>query len=63
VLEGAAKPRGGYAKPWGAPDPLLNFIDAMVGMFEAPWTPVDARTRVSEIGDYFAVSANNGRNA
>jgi len=39
VLEGAAKPRGGYAKPWNTPDPLQNFIDAMVGMFEAPWTP------------------------
>jgi AcrR family transcriptional regulator len=38
VLEGAAKPRGGFAKPWDAPDPQLNFIDAMVGMFEAPWT-------------------------
>ena len=38
VLEGAAKPGGGFAKPWSRPDPLRNFIDAMVGMFEAPWT-------------------------
>jgi AcrR family transcriptional regulator len=37
VLEGAARP-GGPAKPWNSPDPLSNFIDAMVGMFEAPWT-------------------------
>ena len=41
VLEGAAKPNGGYAKPWDTPDPLRNFIDAMVGMFEAPWTDAD----------------------
>jgi AcrR family transcriptional regulator len=38
VLEGAARPGGGFAKPWSHPDPLCNFIDAMVGMFEAPWT-------------------------
>jgi AcrR family transcriptional regulator len=38
VLEGAAIEAGGYAKPWDSPDPLRNFIDAMVGMFEAPWT-------------------------
>ena len=38
VLEAAAKPGGGFAKPWNRPDPLRNFIDAMVGMFEAPWT-------------------------
>jgi hypothetical protein len=38
VLEGATKPNGGYAKPWDAPDLLQNLIDAMVGMFEAPWT-------------------------
>ena len=38
VLEAAAKPGGGYAAPWSGPDPLLNLIDAMVGMFEAPWT-------------------------
>ncbi len=38
VLEGAVLPGGGYAKPWNRPDPLRNFIDAMVGMFEAPWT-------------------------
>jgi AcrR family transcriptional regulator len=41
VLEDAAKPNGGYAKPWNAPDPLRNFIDCMVGMFEAPWTGGD----------------------
>ena len=40
VLEEAAKPGGGYAPPWNGPDPLRNFIDAMVGMFEAVW---DAR--------------------
>jgi AcrR family transcriptional regulator len=38
LLEGVAKPGGGYAPPWSRPDPLRNFIDAMVGMFEAPWT-------------------------
>ena len=38
VLEEAAKPGGGFAEPWSSPDPLRNFIDAMVGMFEAPWT-------------------------
>jgi AcrR family transcriptional regulator len=38
VLEGAARPGGGYVKPWTSPDPLRNFIDGMVGMFEAPWT-------------------------
>ena len=38
ALEGAAQPGGGFAKPWISPDPLRNFIDAMVGMFEAPWT-------------------------
>jgi hypothetical protein len=42
VLEGATKPNSGYAKPWDAPDPLRNFIDAMVGMFEAPWTGAGA---------------------
>jgi AcrR family transcriptional regulator len=43
VLEGAAGESGGYAKPWDSPDPLRNFIDAMVGMFEAPWTPPPPR--------------------
>ena len=38
VLEGAAKSGAGYARPWAYPDPLRNFIDAMVGMLEAPWT-------------------------
>lgn len=38
VLESAATTSGGYAKPWDAPDPLRNFIDAMVGMLEAPST-------------------------
>jgi len=38
VLEAAAKPGGRFAKPWNDPDPLYNFVDAMVGMFEAPWT-------------------------
>ena len=38
VLEGAADESGDYAKPWDSPDPLRNFIDAMVGMFEAPAT-------------------------
>jgi len=47
VLEGAAKPGGGYAKPWDMPDPLRNFIDAMVGMFEAPWTGAERPDRVS----------------
>jgi AcrR family transcriptional regulator len=46
VLESAAKPGGGYSAPWGAPDPLRNFIDAMVGMFEAPSTdPAKPATR------------------
>lgn len=46
VLEGASARTGGYAKPWDSPDPLRNFIDAMVGMFEAPWSgsPAAART-------------------
>jgi AcrR family transcriptional regulator len=45
VLEGAVRPGSGYAKPWNSPDPLRNFIDAMVGMFEAPWTGDDAPPR------------------
>jgi AcrR family transcriptional regulator len=45
MLEGAAKPGGGYATPWRRPDPLGNFIDAMVGMFEAPWTDPRAPKR------------------
>ncbi len=55
VLEGASRPGGGYAKPWNHPDPLRNFIDGMVGMFEAPWTgSADApspRKRVRRTGD------------
>jgi AcrR family transcriptional regulator len=49
VLEGAAVPGGGYAKPWNNPDPLRNFIDAMVGMFEAPWTGDDAPKRARRL--------------
>lgn len=33
---------GGFTKPWSSPDPLRNFIDAMVGMLEAPWTDPQA---------------------
>jgi AcrR family transcriptional regulator len=44
VLEGAADESGGYAKPWDSPDPLRNFIDAMVGMFEAPSTSPPPRS-------------------
>ena len=42
VLEGAAKPDAGYSRPWDSPDPLRHFIDAMVGMLEAPWSAVEA---------------------
>jgi AcrR family transcriptional regulator len=42
VLEAAAKPGGGYAAPWSRPEPLSNFVDAMVGMLEAPWTDREA---------------------
>ena len=56
VLEGAARPQGGYAKPWGAPDPLLNFIDAMVGMLEAPWTPPAGGAKVGRIANGGAIA-------
>ena len=45
VLEEAAKPGGGHASPWNTPGPLHNFIDAMVGMFKAPWTEPDPSRR------------------
>jgi hypothetical protein len=38
VLEGALDESGRYAEPWDTPDPLVNFIDAAVAMFEAPVT-------------------------
>jgi AcrR family transcriptional regulator len=45
VLEGAVDESGAYVKPWDSPDPLRNFIDAAVGMFEAPFSAAQ-----SEIG-------------
>jgi hypothetical protein len=45
VLEDAAKPGGDYSPPRSRPDPLRNFIDAMVGMLEAPWTDPAAPKR------------------
>ena len=63
VLEGAAQPQGGYAKPWDAPDPLLNFIDAMVGMFEAPWTPTKGREKTKESAVRRTKARKTGRSA
>jgi AcrR family transcriptional regulator len=38
VLEGALNEKGHFTSPWSASDPLLNLIDAAVGMLEAPYT-------------------------
>ncbi len=38
VLEGALDENRKYSEPWDAPDPLRNFVDAAVAMFEAPLT-------------------------
>jgi len=38
VLEGAMNEKGGYSVPWSSGNPLTNFVEAAVGMLEAPHT-------------------------
>ncbi len=45
VLEGALDENRRYGEPWAAPDPLGNFIDAAVGMIEAPLTATNEGVR------------------
>lgn len=38
VLEGALNDKGRFTSPWATSNPLLNLVDAAVGMLEAPYT-------------------------
>jgi AcrR family transcriptional regulator len=60
VLEGALDENRSYAEPWSAPDPLGNFIDAAVAMFEAPLTSPIEHIRK---GSGARVGAETGRRA
>jgi len=38
VLEDAMNEKGTYSAPWSSSDPLTNFVEAAIGMLEAPHT-------------------------
>ncbi len=41
VLEGALNDKGRFTSPWSTSNPLLNLVDAAVGMLEAPYSGDD----------------------
>jgi len=47
VLEAALNEKGRFTPPWSATDPLLNLVDAAVGMLEAPHTGRVAHDRTA----------------